>query len=132
MEQRGGHVGQPAVLHFGRIVVRHIDERHRIERVGRVGRAVFVDGVVGIAMVGDDDGLIAGGLGGLDHLLHALVYRPDGFGNGVVNARVAHHVAVGEVHNDEVVQVFLDGRHELVLHLERAHLRLQVVGRHLR
>ena len=83
-------------------------------------------------MVGDDDSFITGGLGSLDYLLHALVYRPDSFGNGVVNARMAHHIAIREVHNNKVVLIFLDSGHELILHLVSAHLRLQVVGCYLR
>ena len=74
MEDGGSHVGQTTVLHCGRIVVGHIDERHGVERVSRVGRSIGVDGVVGITVVGDDNGLVVVGFGSLNHLLHAVVH----------------------------------------------------------
>ena len=43
-----------------------------------------------------------------------------------------HHITVGEVHHDEIVFGLVDSSHELILHLVGTHLRLQVVGSHLR
>ena len=56
------HVGQYAILHLSVLVRCHVDEGHGVQRVSRVGGAVFVDGVVGIAVVGDDDDLVVIGL----------------------------------------------------------------------
>ena len=50
-ENRRSHVGQYAVLDSGYPIGYH-DDRHGIERVRRIGRTVFVDGIVGIAVVG--------------------------------------------------------------------------------
>ena len=72
------HVGQHAVLHLGVLVRRHVDEGHGVQRVGRVGRAVGVQGVVGIAVVGDDDDLVVVGLGGFHGVAHAVVDGHDG------------------------------------------------------
>ena len=97
-----------------------------------VGSAVGVDGIIGVAVVGDDDSLVAGSLCCLDDLADALI---DGFHSsldGFVNTRMSHHIAIGEVHHDEVVLVLLDGFDEFVLHLVSAHLGLEVVGCHLR
>ena len=98
--------------------------------MGGVGRTVFVDGVVGVAVVSDDDGFVARGVGGGHHLVDALVHSLHGLFDGSVHTRVSHHVAVGEVYNDEVVFVLLDGRHELVLHFVGRHFRLEVVSGH--
>ena len=73
VEDGGSHVGQTTVLHRCRIVVGHIDERHGVERVSRVGRSIGVDGVVGITVVGDDDGLVVVGFGSLDDLQNTMV-----------------------------------------------------------
>ena len=83
-------------------------------------------------MVGNDDGLIAVLLGSLDDSLHAFVNSPDSLGNGIVDTRMAHHVAVGKVHHDEVVLLGGNGSHQLILHLVGTHFGLQVVGSHLR
>ena len=82
-------------------------------------------------MVGNDDSLVIISLGSLNHLLHAVVDSPYGFGNGIIYTCVAHHVAVSEVDHDEVVFVLVDGSHQFVLHLVSRHLGLQVVGSHL-
>ena len=89
VEDGGSNVGQAAVLHGGAVVVGHVDEGHGVQRVSGVGRAVGVDGVVGIAVVGNDDGLVVVGLGSLDDLANAVVDGPDGFGDGVVDTGVA-------------------------------------------
>ena len=89
VQDAGSNVGQTAVLHGGAVVVGHVDEGHGVQRVSGVGRAVGVDGVVGITVVGNDDGLVVVGLGSLDHLADAVVDGPDGFGDGVVDTGVA-------------------------------------------
>ena len=64
VEEAGCDVCEDAVLDLGALVLRDIDEGHGVEAVGGVGRAVGVDGVVGVAVVGDDDDLVVtGGLG---------------------------------------------------------------------
>ena len=132
MENGGCYVGEDAVGDLGCLVVGDVNEGHGVEGVCGVGRAVGVDSIVGIAVVGDDDDLVvACGLGCLDYFLNALVYGCDGFLNSLVDASVAYHVAVGEVDNDEMVLILLDGCHELVLDLEGAHLGLEVVGGYL-
>ena len=83
-------------------------------------------------MVGNNDGLIAGSLGCLHHFLHAFVYGLHRLFDSLVNTRMAHHVAIGKVHHDEVVLVLLDGSHQLVFHLVCTHLRFQVVCSHFR
>jgi len=96
-----------------------------------VGRAIGIDRVIGIAVVGDDDCLIVVGLGGLDDLSHAIVDSPYGLGNGVIDTGMSHHVAIGEVHHDEVILLCVDGTDEFIFHLVCAHLGLQVVSGHL-
>ena len=97
--------------------------------MGRVGRAVGVDGVVGVAVVGDLDDFVAVVARGVDDGACAGVDGDDGLFNRVVDARVAHHVAVGEVEADEVVLLGGNGLDELFGDLGGAHLGLQVVGR---
>ena len=69
---------------------------------------------------------------GVHHLAHQLVDALDRLGHGRVDTRVAHHVAVGEVEDDEVLDLGIDLVDQLLGHLGGAHLRQQVVGRHLR
>ena len=62
----------------------------------------------------------------------ALVDGLDGPIAAVEHARMAHHVAVGEVQDDEVERrPAVDAAQTLVGDLVGAHLGLQVVGRHL-
>ena len=131
MEDGRSHVGKTTVLHLCTVVVRDVDERNRVEGVCRVWSAVRVDGVVGISVVGNDDCLVVVSLGSFDDVVHALVDGNDSLGDGIINTCVTNHVAVCEVHNDEVVLLCVDGSDEFVLHLECAHVRLEVVGRHL-
>ena len=45
---------------------------------------------------------------------------------------MTYHISIGEVHHDKVILLGVDGTNELILHLIGTHLRLQVVGSHLR
>ena len=60
VEDRRSYVGQHTVLHLGMLVLRYIDKGNGVQRVSRVGRAVLVDGIVGITVVSNDDGFVAG------------------------------------------------------------------------
>ena len=60
-----------------------------------------------------------------------MVNGPNSLGNGVIDTGVTHHVTIGEIHNDEIVLLGIDGTNELVLHFISRHLRLQVVSCHL-
>ncbi len=82
-------------------------------------------------MVGNDDGLVTYFVGSGHYVLDASVDGYNGFGNGIVDARVAYHVAVGKVNHDEVVLVLLDGSNEFVLHFVSGHLGLEIVGSNL-
>ena len=99
--------------------------------MGRIGCAVGVDGMVGIAVVGDDDDLIARGASSLDGIVNTAVNGLHGLGDGTIHAGVTHHVAVSIVHHNEVVLVLADGGNELVAHLIGAHLGFQVIGGHV-
>lgn len=103
LEQRRSHIGKSAILHFCVLIVADEDERHRIQRMGRVGRAVGIEGVVGIAVVGYDDGGVIVLLGCLNNFFHAIVEHLHSLLYGCVNARMTHHIAVGEIDHDEVI-----------------------------
>ena len=100
--------------------------------MGCVGRAVLVDRVVGIAVVGNDDCLVVVCLCCLDDVLHAVVNCPNGLGDGVIYTGVSHHITISEIHHDEVILLGVDGTHEFLLHLVSRHLGLEVVGGNLR
>ena len=70
--------------------------------MGRIGRTVRVNRIVGIAVVCDDDHLVTVSLGSLYHFAGTLVHRLDRFGYRIVHARMAHHVAIGEIEGDEI------------------------------
>lgn len=128
VEDGGGNVGEDAVGHGGVLVGGHVNTGHGVERVGCVGGAVGVDGVVGVAVVSDDDDFIVGGFGCFNGVFHAVVNSFHGLLNGFVDAGVANHVAVGEVHYDEVVFLAADCLNEFVFHFVGAHFGLEVVG----
>ncbi len=56
--------------------------------------------------------------GGVHHLAHAGVHGLHGLDGSVKHAGVAHHVAVGEVQDDDVILAALDALHALVADLE--------------
>ena len=107
------------------------NHRHRVGGVRGERAAVYgVKHLVGVAVVGGDDALAAV----LDDLVHhaagALVHGLDGLDGRFHHARVAHHVAVGEVEDDDVVLLLVDALDDRVGHLVGAHLGLQVKRRH--
>ena len=130
MEDGGGHVGQGAVPDGGAGGGGDVDEGDGVGGVGGIGAAVVVEGMVGVAVVGGDDDVVAHGLGRFDHLVQALVDGLHGGGDGGVDTGVAHHVGVGEVDHHPVVVAGAEGRDETVFHLVGRHLGLQVVGGH--
>ena len=98
--------------------------------MGRVRGAVWVDGIVCIAVVSDDNHFIVVSLSCFNHVFHAVVNGMHGLGNGIVDACVAHHVAVCKVHHDEVILLGVDGTHQFVFHGVCTHFGLQVIGGH--
>ena len=95
----------------------------------RVGRAVRVDLVVGISVVGGQQDHVIVGNGSVHHLPDQLVDARDGAGHGVVYARVADHVAVGKVQDDHILDLGVDLVDQFLGHLGSTHLRQHVVGR---
>ena len=100
--------------------------------MGRVGCAILVDCMVGVAMVGDNDALITMGEGGRYNLLHTHVESLDSFLDSRVNTGVADHIAIREVDDDEIKFLGIDSGHEFLRHLGSRHLGLEVVGGHFR
>ena len=61
-----------------------------------------IDSVVGIAVVGDHDDLVTVLLSSLDNFGDAPVDGLHGLHDGIVDARMADHVAIGEIQADKV------------------------------
>ena len=99
--------------------------------MGRIGRTVRIDRIVGIAVVGNLHHFVAVAFGRLDHLLHRAINSRHSLLNCLVNTGMANHIAIGEVEADEIELLRIERRNQLVSHLIGAHLRLQVVGCHL-
>ena len=95
------------------------------------GHAVVVHHALGIAVVGGNEGHAAHGAGGFHHLAHALVHSLHSDAGGLIDAGVAHHVAVGEVEDNDVIRAALNPLDGLRGHLTGAHVGLHVVGGHL-
>ena len=83
-------------------------------------------------MVGRDQGDAALGQDGVDDLADTCVDGFDGLDSGVEEAGVADHVAVGEIEDDHVILAGIDPLDGFGGDQQRAHLRLQVVGRNFR
>src|SRR5574344_369769 len=131
MEDGRSHIGKTTVFHLCAVVICYIDKWNRVERVRGVWCTVGIDCVIGIAMVGNDDSLITRFLHGVDDLTNAIVHGKNGLGDGIVNARMSYHIAIGEVDNDEIIFILLDSSDQLVFHFISTHLRLQVVSGNL-
>ncbi len=97
----------------------------------RIGRTVRIDRIVGIAVIGNHHHFVSVPLGRLDHLARTFVDRLHGLGNRIVNARMPHHIAIGEIESDKIETSRRKSSHQGILHLVSTHLRLQVVGSHL-
>ena len=66
VEHRGCYVCQDTIIDL-RYPIRHNNDRHGIQRVGGIGRAIGVDSVVGITVVSNLNNLVATLLGSLDN-----------------------------------------------------------------
>ena len=108
------------------------DELHLVERMCRVRRAVLVDCVVGIAVVCREQHCVSVFYGRPYDLLYESVDGFDSLADSLVHSGVAHHVTVGEVEYDEVLLLGVYGLDEFLGNFRGAHLRLEVVGGHLR
>ena len=84
-----------------------------------------------IAMIGGDEERATGGLHGAREAAEAAVNGGDGRHRRVEVARVAHHVGVGVVDDDEVEAAAPDCLDHAVGHRRCRHLGLQVIGRDL-
>ena len=114
------------------VILTDIHKRNRVQRVSRIGRTVRVEGVVAVAVVGNDDDLISVLQCRLNHLVRALVDTFDRFHDCVIHTRMSDHVAVREIEGDIVEFLRLDSCYQRFRHLRSTHLRLQVVRRHFR
>ena len=131
-QQGRGHIGQFAVMQApflaGSI---QQDAGHGIGGVGGLGLALPVLHDFAVAVVGDEQHPALTGLHGSNHAAHAFIHHRAGFHGGGKHARMAHHVAVGQVADHQIVLAALPGFHELVRDLAGAHGRLLVIGLHL-
>ena len=94
--------------------------------------AVGVDGVVAVAVVGNDDDLVVVPEGSFYRLVHADVDSRDSLLDGVIYAGVTDHIAVGVVQDDAVVLLTIQRITQGDGHLRCGHHRLQVVCGYLR
>ena len=131
LEDGGSHVAELAVSDLHALVLADIYARNGVERVGCVGSSVRIDGVVAVAMVGNDEHLIVASLGSLNYIVAAEIDGLDSLPDGWLDTCMTYHVAIGEVAGNEVVLLRLDSIDELVLHDEGRHLGLQIVGSNL-
>ena len=114
------------------MVVAEIDKRNRVEGVCRVRRSVLIDGIVAVAVVGNDDAFVAVVESRGDGVTQHGVDGGDRLGDGFINARVSDHVAVGVVDDDEIVFLFGNSLAKRVANFEGGHFRFEVVGSDLR
>ena len=128
MQDRRSDIGQDTVFHFCIFVFCHVYKRNRVQGVSRVGSTVFVERVIGITVVGDDDYFIAVGFGSLDRVFHAVVDSRYGLFDGTIDTGMANHITISIVHDDEVELLRIDSLNQLVFHFVSAHFRLQVVS----
>ena len=87
--------------------------------------------MIGVAVIGSDYGLITHLFGSLHDLAQTLVNHLHGLFYGGIDARMTHHVGIGEIYHNPIVLVGLECLYELFLDFVCRHLGLQVVGSHL-
>ena len=101
------------------------DHRHRVGGVRGERAAVHgVEHLVGVAVVGGNDALAAVPDDLVHHAAGAFVHGLDGLDRRLHHACMAHHVAVGEVEDDDVVLLLVDALDDRVGHFIGAHLGL--------
>ena len=71
--------------------------------MGGHGAAIGLLHILGVAVVGGHHGDTAHLQRGVHHLAHAGVHSLYGLDGGLQHAGVPHHVAVGEVQDDDVI-----------------------------
>src|SRR5690606_38677064 len=132
VQERRGHVGQPPVAQRDPFQLGYQDARDRMRGVVRMRPArIVVHHLVRVAVVRRDQRRAAHFPHRLHHLADALVHRLHGFHRRLKDSCVAHHVAVGEVDHHQTVLAALNPLDRLFGHLKGAHLRLEIVRRHL-
>ena len=96
--------------------------------VGGVGRAVGLEHLFAVPVVGGDEGLSAFFQEGIEDTTGAGIDGFDGPDRGGEDPGMTDHIGVGEVEDDEVIEAFLDPIDHLVGERDGAHLGLEVVG----
>ena len=124
--------GRHEIREFAALRQRHPllreDERYRIRGVCRVrARAVCLEHLLGVAVVGCDQADAARALDRLDDFAEARIGRLDGARHGRNGARVSDHVRIREIDDREDVAL-ADLFAEAACHLSRRHLGLVVVA----
>ncbi len=100
--------------------------------MSRVGSAVFVECVIGITVIGDDDHFITVGFSSFDSVFHTVVDSSYRLLDSAVDTGMAYHVAVSIIYDDKVELLCMDSFHQFVFYFVSAHFRLQVVSGNLR
>ena len=93
--------------------------------------SILVYCIVCVTVVGCDKDYITLCLCRFHYLLNASVNGCNCLADSLIYSCVADHVAVCEVEDDKVVLTGVDSLNELLCHLRRAHLRLEIVCRNL-
>lgn len=76
---RGSDIGQNTIFDPCVLILRHINERHGIQRVSRIGCSIGILGIVGITVIGYDNHFIAVCLSSLDGIAHTSIDSHDSF-----------------------------------------------------
>ena len=128
-QQRGSDIRQNAIGEsYLILVVRHVNEIHKVGRVGCIRRTILIAHVFGIAMIRRNKQLAAK----FQHLLHTFfqgaVHCFAGGDAGFHKSGMANHVPIGEIHDYHIILVH--SVHKFIRHFRRAHLGLQVISSH--
>jgi hypothetical protein len=130
-EHRGRDIAQRAAGAQRLYAGAHGHQRHRVGGVcGVHSTGGRIDHELAIPVVGGDEDAAARPLRAGQHPLEAAVHRLHRLDHRRQHARVAHHVGIGVVAEQEVVVALLDGAAERLGDPGRAHLGGQIVRRH--
>ena len=95
----------------------------------RIRRTIGIQGMIGISVVGDDNGFITVGHSRVDYRTHTFVYGFNRFFDSLVYTGMPHHITVGEIANDKIVFSRSQCIIERIFHFINAHFGFQIVSR---
>ena len=99
--------------------------------MGGIGRTILIDSEVSIAMICNDNCLVACLQYSLDYLTNTCIHSSNSLFNSLIDSCVTYHITIGKIHNNKIIGILLYIFHQLVLHFKSTHFGLKIISGHL-